>query len=206
MIYLSKYRKYKKKYVSLRRKQVGGMPELPNAGDELLNFIKLLVKNNIQNRFEREPLIIRENTIGPHNIDRLNQFVDSIDTFEDFCNPILESVFSKGCVRLQEFIKFIQDGSIWKNMNKHKVLLIAQFIILNQIFGDGNHRAGLYVLDNYSIYSPEYKSKIMLVTERIHKWDGDLKNKRFWIQQKHTEFEFQLPNFKKIENMIKYII
>lgn len=206
MIYFSKYRKYKKKYLSLRRKQLGGMSELPNSLNELLNFIKLLVKNNIQNRFEREPLIIRENTIGPHNIDRLNQFVDSLDTFEGFCDDILQPIFSKGCARLHEFIKFIQDGSIWKNMNKYKVLLIAQFIILNQIFGDGNHRAALYVLNNYSMFSPEYISKIMLVTERIHKWDGDLKNKKFWIHQKHTEFEFQSPNFKKIENMIKYII
>ena len=206
MIYYSKYRKYKKKYLSLRRKQLGGMPELPNSHHELLNFIKLLVKNNIQNRYEQNPSIIREYTIGPHNIDRLNQFVDSIHTFEDFCNPILESIFSKGCVRLQEFIKFIQNESIWENMNKYKVLLIAQFIILNQIFGDGNHRAAIYVLDNYSMYSPEYKSKIMEVTERIHKWNGDLKNKKFWIHQKHTEFEFQLPNFKKIKNMIKYIV
>lgn len=206
MIYYSKYRKYKKKYLSLRRKQLGGMPELPNSYDELLNFIKLLVKNNIQNRYEQNPSIIREYTIGPHNIDRLNQFVDSIHTFQDFCNPILQPIFSKGCVRLQEFIKFIQNESIWENMNKHRVLLIAQFIILNQIFGDGNHRAAIYVLDNYSLYSPEYKSKIMEVTERIHKWDGDLKNQKFWIHQKHTEFEFQLPDLKKIKNMIKYIV
>jgi hypothetical protein len=205
MIYYSKYRKYKKKYLSLRRKMLGGMPELPNSEHEILNFIKLLVKNNIQNRYEQNPSIIREYTIGPHNIDRLNQFVDSIHTFEDFCNPILESIFSKGCVRLLEFIKFMNNGSLWKNMNKYKVLLIAQFIIINQIFGDGNHRAAIYVLDHYSTYSPEYKSKIMVLTERIHKWDGDLKKKQFWIQQKLSEFEYYLPDFTKVEQMITYI-
>ena len=205
MIYYSKYRKYKKKYLSLRKKHLGGMPELPNSHDEILNFIKSLVKNNIQNRYEVSPAIIREYTIGPHNIDRLNDFVDSINTFNSFCDDILQPVFSKGCNRLLEFIKFINNGSVWKNMNKYKVLLIAQFIILNQVFSDGNHRAAIYVLDNYSIYSPENKRNIMSLTERIHKWDGDLKKKQFWIQQKYSEFEYYLPDLFKIDEMIKYI-
>ncbi len=204
MKHLSKIRKLKRKN-SLRRKHRGGKPELPRTDVELLQFIKLLVKNNIQNRYEPNLEVMRENTIGPRNIDNLNQFVDSIMNIHNFCDPILAPIFSKGCARLNEFVKFIQNNSFWKNMEKYKTLLIAQYIIINQIFGDGNHRAAIYVLDHYSTYSPENKQNIMLVTGRIHEWDGNLKMKKFWIQQKHAEFELWLPDFTKVEEMCKYI-
>ena len=200
MKHISKIRKSKKNK-SLRRKHRGGKPELPRTDDELLQFIKLLVKNNIQNRYEPNLEVMRENTIGPRNIDNLNRFIDSIRTFDDFCNPILTPVFSKGCTRLNEFIKFIQNRSFWKNMEKYETLLIAQYIIINQIFGDGNHRAAIYVLDHYSTYSTQHKQNIMLVTGRIHEWNGDLKMKKFWIEQKHPEFELWLPDFTKVEEM-----
>jgi hypothetical protein len=177
--------------------------------------------------------VIKQDTIGPHNYNKLNEFVKSIKTSRDFCNPILEPVFSKGCDRLIEFIKFIENPFIWQNIDDNiKILLIAQFIIINQIFGDGNHRTAQHVLDSYSTYSTENKRNIMLVTKRIHEWNGDLKTKNFWIQQKYvsqksktahrdvfarmlgfdgeeslgkTEFELWLPDFTKVEDMCKYI-
>jgi hypothetical protein len=204
MKYLSKIRKLKKKK-SLKIKHRGGMPELPRTNHEILQLIKLLVKNNIQNRYEQNPEVMRENTIGPHNIDNLNQFVDSIINIHHFCDAILAPVFSKGCARLNEFVKFIENGSFWKNMEKYKALLIAQYIIINQIFGDGNHRAAIYILDHYSTYSTENKQNIMSITGRIHDWDGNLKKKKFWISQKNSEFELWLPDFTKVEEMCKYI-
>jgi hypothetical protein len=193
---------FKKK--SLIRKHKGGNPELPNNEAEMLDFIKLLIRNNLQNRFEINPKPIRENTISNHNMDSLNRFVNTISEINDLCNPVLEPVFSKGCERVLELIRFINDQSLW-NTNKYKSLLIAQFIIINQVFGDGNHRAAIYVLDNYSTYSTHIKHNIMLITERIHKWDGDLKGKNYWRQQPKKEYELYLPNFKKLEEMCKYI-
>ena len=92
-------------------------------------------------------------------------------------------------------------------MEDYKSLLVAQFIIINQVFGDGNHRAALFVLNHYSKYSPEIITRIMSVTDRIHKWDGDLKHTKIWIDQHRSTFEYYLPDLKKINNLVsKYIL
>ena len=164
---------------SLNKRVIGGGSLLPKSNKDNFDFIKVLVKNNIENRFEEHPAKMNDYTIGRHNIDILNRHVDLTNNIEDFQNEILQPIFSKGFERLFELYQFLNNTVIWKNMEDYKSLLVSQFIIINQVFGDGNHRAALFVLNHYSKYSPETIDIIMSVTDRIHKWNGDLKKKQF---------------------------
>jgi hypothetical protein len=211
---------FKKK--SLIRKHKGGNPELPNNEHDLLEFIKLLIKNNLQDRLEINPKSIQEYTIGNHNFDIINSFVDRISHIDDLCHHELHPVFSKGCERVIELVRFINNRILWEqtedlSLIEYKSLLIAQFIIINQVFGDGNHRAALFVLNNYSNYSYETKNNIMSITRRIHDWNGDIKDRNFWIQVHNTsnimgdkdsvkkQYELYLPDLTKLHEMIRLI-
>jgi len=79
-----------------------------------------------------------------------------------------------------------------------RAILISQYIILNQIFGDGNHRAGLFVLRNYSSFKEERIQQIMKLTERMHKYNGDLRDRGFWS----ITNDVYVPIFSKINEML----
>ena len=89
---------------------------------------------------------------------------------------IFEKVFTKGYDRLFRLQQYMMRDEIYNSKNNNaKALIVAQFIIINQVFGDGNHRTALYVLNKYSSYSQAEKEIIMKITEDIHRYDGDLK-------------------------------
>jgi hypothetical protein len=152
----------------------------------------------VHNRFVERPEDIREYTIHPGNKDIILGYIrNNKINKETVENPILGPVLSKGpdrIIKLEEFIKN-HEGT---DANR-RAILISQYIILNQVFGDGNHRAGLFVLRNHSSFNEECIQEIMKLTERMHKYDGDLKDKGFWRFDK--DHEFFVPF--KIDKMVK---
>lgn len=154
----------------------------------MLDFIKELVKINANYRYEKNPLVIREYTIYDKNFDLILSFVDNIKTFRDFDNKILKPIFSKGFNRLYALLDFIKD----LENNKLKTFLMAQFIVLNQVFGDANHRCAMHVL-KYQFTNKEM-TLIMNFTERIHVYNGDLKRSGFWTES----YGLMYPNIKKL--------
>lgn len=154
----------------------------------MLDFIKELVKINANYRYEESPTAIREYTIYDGNISLILSFIDNIKSFNDLDNKILKPIFSKGTNRLYALLDFIKD---FEN-SKLKTFLMAQFIVLNQVFGDANHRCAIYILKEQFIN--EEIEKIMIFTERIHKYNGDLRRCDFWIS--HNDLLY--PNIKKL--------
>jgi hypothetical protein len=161
------------------------------------DLIKKLLIDNVHNRFEERPEDIREYTIHPGNKDIILEYIrNNKINKETVANPILNPVLSKGShriINLEEFIKKLN------GMDNRRAILISQYIILNQVFGDGNHRAGLFVLRNHSSFNEECIQEIMKLTERIHKYDGDLKKKGFWLYDKDQKIF--VPS--KIDEMFK---
>jgi hypothetical protein len=148
----------------------------------LLDFIKEIVHYNTKIRYLDTPKSIYEYTIYSKNFDPIVNCIHKISDINKFSNPILKPIFSKGIDRLFGLIELIKDKSFSNLHNEnYKMFVIAQYIILNQIFGDGNHRTSIYVLENYSTYSNEEIELIMNFTERIHSWKGDLHNAKLWI-------------------------
>jgi hypothetical protein len=152
----------------------------------------------VNNRFVERPEYMREYTIYPGNKDIILEYIRNtkINT-ETVENPILAPVLSKGphrIIKLEEFIKN-HEGT---DANRRAVL-ISQYIILNQVFGDGNHRAGLFVLKNHSSFNEKCIKEIMKLTEEIHKYEGSLKDKGFWLYDKDQKIF--VPS--KIDEMFK---
>jgi hypothetical protein len=148
----------------------------------LLDFIKEIVHYNTKIRYLDTPDSIYEYTIYSKNFDSIVNCIYKISDINQFSNPILKPVFSKGISRLFGLFQLIKDISFYNSHTEnYKMFMIAQYIILNQIFGDGNHRTSKYVLKNYSTYSNEEIQFIMNFTERIHSWKGDLHNAKLWV-------------------------
>jgi len=154
----------------------------------MLDFIKELIKINANYRYEKTPTAIREYTIYNGNISLILSFIDNIKSFNDFDNKILKPIFSKGTNRLYALLDFIKD---YEN-SKLKTFLMAQFIVLNQVFGDANHRCAMFVLKEQ--FSNEEIEIIMNFTEKIHVYDGDLKKNGLWTGANGLLY----PNIKKL--------
>jgi hypothetical protein len=118
---------------------------------------------------------------------------------ETVADPILKPVLSKGPQRIINLQDFINQLNIMELSDDIRAILISQYIILNQVFGDGNHRAGLFVLKNHSSFGEERIQKIMKLTERMHKYDGDLMSRGFWYQMD----DIYVPDFSKIDEMLR---
>ncbi len=157
--------------------------------------------DNVHNRFVETPEDIREYTIHPGNKDKILTYMRAKLVNKDtVADPILKPVFSKGSqriIKLQEFITKLNNKM--ELSDDRRAILTSQYIILNQVFGDGNHRAGLFVLRNYSSFSEERIQKIMKLTERIHKYDGDLRTSGFWYRMD----DIYVPDFSKIDEMLR---
>ena len=192
-----KQKKNKKRRTSKRRtlkKDVG-------RGLFDASLVKELLIDNVHNRFVETPEDIQEYTIHPGNKDKILTYMraKSVNK-ETVADPILKPVLSKGSqriIKLQEFITKLNNKM--ELSDDRRAILISQYIILNQVFGDGNHRAGLFVLRNYSSFSEERIQKIMKLTERIHKYDGDLRTSGFWYRMD----DIYVPDFSKIDEMLR---
>jgi hypothetical protein len=182
-----KYLKYKTKYLELKslcnNKIKGGSLSIPkNDGPEMLRFIKNITMENIKIRFT-----------GKQEYRELIDLTNSVEKLSDFKKPNFEIVYTKGYDRLFRLVNYLlMNDEINTKSNNCKALIVAQFIIINQVFGDGNHRTALYVLENYSDYSPPEIKTIMGITESIHRYDGSLKYLWSGIDAN------LLPNFDKL--------
>ena len=191
-MYKEKYLKYKVKYSELKRqvekKMHGGINFIPkNSGAEMLSFVKNITVENIKIRFT-----------GKQEFADLMRLTTSAEKVDEFTKYNFEIVFTKGYDRLLRLIDYITtDPMFISKSNNCKALIVAQFIVINQVFGDGNHRTADFVLRNYSTYSPEEIKIIMDVTERIHGYRGDLKY--LW-----TGIDGNLlPNFEKLYDNVE---
>jgi len=165
-------------------------------------IIKELLLDNVNNRFVERPDSIQDYTIHPGNKDNIIRYINTISNIKEgvVSNPVLNPVLSKGyerILRLKQFIEYMNNKDLPDNI---KAVLISQYIIINQVFGDGNHRAGLSILRKHSTYVEKDIQKIMAITERIHKYDGDLKSKNFWMY--NPDFSEHMPDMSKIDEMI----
>ena len=164
------------------------------------NLVKDLLIENVHNRFVETPEDIQEYTIHPGNMDKILTYMraKSVNK-ETVADPILKPVLSKGPQRIINLQDFINKLNGMELSDDRRAILISQYIILNQVFGDGNHRAGLFVLRNYSSFREERIQKIMKLTERIHKYDGDLRTSGFWYRMD----DIYVPDFSKIDEMLR---
>ena len=173
--------------------------------EDLVNYFASLVKKllieNVHNRFVENPEDIREYTIHPGNKNKILTYMHAKSVNrETVADPILKPVLSKGperIINLQDFITKLNNKI--ELSDDIRAILISQYIILNQVFGDGNHRAGLFVLRNHSSFGEERIQKIMKLTERIHKYDGDLRTSGFWYRMD----DIYVPDFSKIDEMLR---
>jgi hypothetical protein len=146
-----------------------------------INFIKNLIFENLNYRYELNPVSIRDYSIYDENISNIKNFASQIDKISQFEDPALKPVFSKGINRLLELINLITNNDLWYlQTDNFKLFIIAQFIVLNQVFGDGNHRTAIHVLKAYSTYTNEEIDYIMKFTERIHDYRADLHYVKLW--------------------------
>jgi hypothetical protein len=190
----SKFKRKKNKKRRTLKKDVG-------RGLIDANLVKDLLIENVHNRFVETPEDIREYTIHPGNKDKILTYIRAKQiNKETVADPILKPVLSKSSqriIKLQEFITKLNNKM--ELSDDRRAILISQYIILNQVFGDGNHRAGLFVLRNYSSFREERIQKIMKLTERIHKYDGDLRTSGFWYRMD----DIYVPDFSKIDEMLR---
>jgi len=177
--YQEKYIKYKKKYLELK-KLVGGREIIPKNNDKtMLNFIKKIVEKNASVRYSEKPYY-----------ESLIKNISEVLSLENFTAGIFNDIFSKGTYKLYNLINYITtNDEFLSKPNNCKALIVAQYIIINQVFGDGNHRTAIFVLENYSNYTPLEIKTILDITEQIHKWNGPLKH--LWI----GEYPDEKPNF-----------
>jgi hypothetical protein len=180
--YYLKYIKYKNKYLKLQK---GGFPTpLPKSPDEILEFIKEITMENSRIRLEayyEHPGSITEITINKERYSYIEKHVSKSSSKEDFAQkPIQPIVFSKGIDRMYALMDLLVEFSTKAYNDKFKVFIVAQFIIINQVFSDGNHRSAIYVLTKYGGFNEEQVKTIMDFTERIHNWEGDLHDSGLW--------------------------
>jgi len=182
--YQKKYTKYKKKYLELK-KLFGGSEIIPKNNDEtMLIFIKKIVEKNASVRYSEKPFY-----------ECLVRDIRGVLSLDDFTNIRFNEIFSKGTDRLYRMIDYLAtDVEFNSKPNNCKALIVAQYIIINQVFGDGNHRTAMFVLEKYSNYTPEEIETIMYMTERIHKWDGGLNYLWTGVDPK------RLPKFELLYN------
>jgi hypothetical protein len=173
-----------------------------SASIDASSLVKKLLIENVHNRFVETPRPedIREYTIHPGNMDKILTYMraKSVNK-ETVADPILKPVLSKGperIINLQDFINKLNGMELSDDI---RAILISQFIILNQVFGDGNHRAGLFVLRNHSSFGEERIQKIMKLTERMHAYGGDLRSRGFW----RRENDIYVPDFSKMDEMLR---
>ncbi len=171
-----------------------------SASIDASSLVKKLLIENVHNRFVENPEYIREYTIHPGNMDKILTYMraKSVNK-ETVADPILKPVLSKGperIINLQDFINKLNGMELSDDI---RAILISQFIILNQVFGDGNHRAGLFVLRNHSSFGEERIQKIMKLTERMHAYGGDLRSRGFW----RRENDIYVPDFSKMDEMLR---
>lgn len=182
--YKKKYIKYKSKYMKLKKNLYGGTNMIPNNDETMLNFIKKIIEENVIIRFTGKDLF-----------DSLITNIQSVDNIHDFKKDIYKIILTKGYDRLFRLIDYITtDTDFNSKSNNCKALIVAQYIIINQVFGDGNHRTALYVLEEYSGYTNDEKRAIMDITEQIHKWNGRLTDSNLWIGDEANK----KPDFSKL--------
>ncbi len=189
----TKFKRKKNKKRRTVKKYVGGL--FDDA-----SLVKKLLIENVHNRFVENPEYVREYTIYPGNMDKILTYMRAKTVNkETVADPILKPVLSKGpqrIINLQDFINKLNGMELSDDI---RAILISQFIILNQVFGDGNHRAGLFVLRNHSSFGEERIQKIMKLTERMHKYDGDLRSRGFWYRID----DIYVPDFSKMDEMLR---
>jgi hypothetical protein len=181
----NKYLKYKSKYLKLKKNiQFGGSNSIPKFNDNvMLKFIKKIIKENANIRYN-----------GKEFLKEFINDIIKIDDIMDFSQDRFKFILTKGCDRLYKLIDYITTDKEFSIIsNNCKALIVAQYIIINQVFGDGNHRTALYVLSKYSNYSKPEIDVIMFITEKIHKGDGDFNN--LWYGPEANE----RPNFDKLK-------
>ena len=186
MNYYQKYLKYKRKYLDLKKMSGGAPKPTPTNEAEFLNFAKDIALFNAGLRFSSK-LWYAELVRTISELYDIKQFEELI-----FYNPNYKELISKGYEPLYNLKNFISFPEISSRSPNSKALLIAQFIVINQIFGDGNHRTAQYVLNNYSDYIDSEKEIIMYITERIHKYTGDLNYLWFGL------YPFRKPDLDKM--------
>lgn len=181
--YKEKYLKYKTKYTELKQKLYGGRGFIPKRNDDtMLNFIKNIIEENVKIRFREKP-----------DFQFMLKNIRYVGDINDFKNEEFEFILTKGYDRLYRLIDYIvSDEEFNSKSNNCKALIVAQFIIINQVFGDANHRTSIFVLTNYSEYTEDEIITIMSVTERIHVWNGNLKF--LWTGEEANK----LPNFVRL--------
>jgi hypothetical protein len=209
-----KFNKIKKRKYSVKKRKIRGSGNTRrNTNNQIvrntqqidramLDLVKTLLLNNVNNRYEPEPTEIRDYTIYSENKDRIIEFINNITTIQQLDNDILHPVLSKGSDRIVKLIHFIQNIDSNDSFSQdEKAILKSQFIILNQVFGDGNHRAALYILT--ITISNDKIQNIMRFTERMHEYGGDLKDNNYWIRNTDTNmFE---PNNGNIREMFQML-
>ena len=213
-----KFNKTKKRKYSVKKRKIRGSGNNKSSGNnkisgsidqtvrnghqrdtEILELVKALLLQNVNNRYEIYPNQIRDYTIYSENKDRIIDFINSIVAIEQLHNFILRPVLSKGSDRIMYFIHFIQNINSNHSLSEvEKAILKSQFIILNQVFGDGNHRAALYIL-RMTINNEGMVQNVMRITERMHEYGGDLKHKNYWIINNDTHMVE--PNNNNINEM-----
>lgn len=190
----TKFKRKKNKKRRTVKKYVGGL--FDDA-----SLVKKLLIENVHNRFVENPEYVREYTIHPGNMDKILTYMRAKPVNkETVADPILKPVLSKGpqrIINLQDFITKLNNKI--ELSDDIRAILISQFIILNQVFGDGNHRAGLFVLRNHSLFGEERIQKIMKLTERMHAYGGNLKSRGFWYRMD----DIYVPDFSKIDEMLR---
>lgn len=198
-------RKKNKKHRTLKKDVGRGPPPRTSASTtvepiDASSLVKALLIENVHNRFVERPEDIQEYTIHPGNKDKILTYMraKSVNK-ETVADPILKPVLSKGSQRIIKLQEFITKINRMELSNDIRAILISQYIILNQVFGDGNHRAGLFVLRNYSSFREERIQKIMKLTERMHAYDGDLRSRGFWYRMD----DIYVPDFSKIDEMLR---
>lgn len=148
----------------------------------LIDFLKEITNVNVKIRYESQPLKIYPHTIGKFNIEKINKKIELITKIDDFNSDDLSSVFTKGIKKLFDYAKFIEKTVGLELTHNQVFLLIAQYLVLNQVFGDGNHRTTISVLKKYTTYLDKEIGSIMKITERIHVWRGDLHESGLWTR------------------------
>jgi hypothetical protein len=155
-----------------------------------------LITENINFRYETQPIKIYNYTIYNENIESIKTYISNIKNIKDFANPILEPIFSKGFHKLYKMIEFMNNEELFESNEQIKSFFIAQFIIINQVFGDANHRTAIYYLREYSEFDKEQIDNIIIFIDKIHKYDGELKRYELW--NFNNEDGFYYPDFAKI--------
>jgi hypothetical protein len=103
--------------------------------------------------------------------------IDKKETVKNILNYGLyrETIFTKGHDRLYELKKFMKQLHESPFLDPITVgCLIAMFIVTNQVFGDGNHRTGIYAI-RMALPSPlwSYYDKDHLLMTDLHELMND---------------------------------